>query len=304
MESNVTLQRQQVKKSLMVIVFLVLLVSIIPEILFSELTGAIPGWLHHVRLAALVFIAIVLQFVAPFKHLTTFVVLLIAISFGHILINLVVSIESWSDVFPKHTFVGSFGGNIILKIIQVIPVTVALLVLFKGPKEAYLAKGDLTVKVEEIKWLGIRKHRFSWGRLAVISGLLISLGTILLTIITVTGASVQPDFSRLPVLFPLILALALFNSLCEGIVYRSTVLSSLTNILPKNHLMLVAAALFGIAHFYGAPGGIIGVVMSGLLGWYMCRSMYETKGFASSWIIHFMQDVVIFSTILVLGNFS
>lgn len=304
MDSNVILKKQEVKSSIFVIIFLVILVSIIPEILFSEMTGSIPGWLHYGRLAALALIAISLQLVLPLKHLTKFVMLLIAKSFGHILVNLVAGIEAWTDAFPTHTFLGSFGGDIILKIIQVIPVTLALLVLFKGPAEAYLIKGDLTVKAEEIKWLSIRQDRFSWGRLAVISGLLICLGTILLTVITVTGASVKPDFSLLPVLFPLILVLALFNSLCEGIVYRSTVLSSLKNILPKNQLMLLAAAFFGIAHYYGAPGGIIGVVMSGLLGWYMCRSMFETRGFASSWIIHFMQDVVIFSTILVLGNFS
>ena len=304
MDSNVILKQQEVKISLLVIIFLVILVSIIPEILFIEMTGSIPGWLHYGRLAALALIAVSLQLVAPLKHLTKFVLLLIANSFGHILVNLVAGIEAWTDVFPINTFLGSFGGDIILKIIQVIPVTVALLVLFKRPVETYLAKGDLTVKAEEIKWLGIRKDWLSWGRLAVISGLLISLGTILLTIITVTGASVKPDFSQLPALFPLILVLAMFNALCEGIVYRSAVLSSLKNILPKNQLMLVAAAFFGIAHYYGAPGGIIGVVMSGLLGWYMCRSMYETRGFASSWIIHFMQDVVIFSTILVLGNFS
>ena len=304
MESDVVLKPQAVKSNLIVIIFLVALVSIIPEILFSEMTGSIPGWLHYGRLAALALIAVAFQLAASFKPLTKFVLLMITNTFGLILINLVAEIEGWTRIFPSNTFLGSIGGTIALKIIQVIPVIIALLILFKGPVEAYLSKGDLTVKAEEIKWLGIRKDWLSWGRLAVISGVLISLGTILLTIITVTGASINPDFRRLPALFPLILVMALFNALCEGIVYRSAVLSSLKSILPKNQLMLVAAAFFGIAHYYGAPGGIIGVVMSGLLGWYMCRSMYETRGFASSWIIHFMQDVVIFSTILVLGHFS
>jgi len=69
-------------------------------------------------------------------------------------------------------------------------------------------------------------------------------------------------------------------------------------------VLFIAAMIFGIGHYYGAPSGIVGVVMSGLLGWYLSRSMYETKGFVSSWIIHFLQDVVIFATILLLGNFS
>lgn len=303
MNSSVNSEHQAGKSSLIAIVCLVLLASIFPEILFREMTGSIPGWLHYGRLAVLAMIGFFLQLTAPLKHLTKFVLLLIAMSIGHILVNLVAGIEAWTEFFPMNTFLGSLGGDIILKVIQVIPVTAALLVLFRRPADAYLAKGNLSVKAEEIKWLGIHKNWISWGRLAVISGLLISLGTILLTILTVTGASVEPDFGRLPALFPIILVLALVNALCEGIIFRSAVLSSLKNILPKEQLMLVAAAFFGIAHYYGAPRGIIGVVMSGLLGWYMCRSMYETKGFVSSWIIHFMQDVVIFSTMLVLGSF-
>jgi hypothetical protein len=81
-------------------------------------------------------------------------------------------------------------------------------------------------------------------------------------------------------------------------------MATLKDELPKNQLVLIAALFFGISHFYGAPGGPLGVIMSGLLGWYMCRSMYETKGFVSSWMIHAMQDVVIFSTIFLLGNFT
>lgn len=35
----------------------------------------------------------------------------------------------------------------------------------------------------------------------------------------------------------------------------------------------------------------------------MCRSMVETEGFVAAWIIHFFQDIVIFSTFAVLGGF-
>ena len=69
----------------------------------------------------------------------------------------------------------------------------------------------------------------------------------------------------------------------------------------KEHVIWIAAMFFGIPHYYGVPSGLIGVAMSSLLGWFMCRSMYETKGFVSAWIIHFMQDVVIFSAILILA---
>jgi uncharacterized protein len=41
--------------------------------------------------------------------------------------------------------------------------------------------------------------------------------------------------------------------------------------------------------------------MSSLLGWFLARSMIESRGFLAPWMIHFLQDVVIFSTILLLG---
>jgi hypothetical protein len=98
--------------------------------------------------------------------------------------------------------------------------------------------------------------------------------------------------------------LALLNSFCEGVQYRSAVLGALKDILPKDQQVLIAAIFFGIGHFYGAPSGVVGVFMSGLLGWFLCRSMVETRGFVASWLIHFMQDIVIFSTIVLLGGFS
>ena len=72
--------------------------------------------------------------------------------------------------------------------------------------------------------------------------------------------------------------------------------------LPKGAVVMASAAFFGMAHYYGAPSGVIGVVMSGVLGWFLARAMFETRGFLAPWIIHFLQDVVIFSTIVVVGG--
>ena len=42
------------------------------------------------------------------------------------------------------------------------------------------------------------------------------------------------------------------------------------------------------------PYGIIGVVMATLLGWFLGRSVLETRGIFWAWGIHFLQDVAIF----------
>lgn len=136
----------------------------------------------------------------------------------------------------------------------------------------------------------------------MISGFAIAGGTLWLTLFTVTGFSLPKAVSRLPVHIPFIVPLALVNSLSGGFMFRNAILSSHRHVLPKHHVLLIAA-FFGMAHFHGAPGGFVGVLMSGVLGWYMSRSMYETGGLVAPLIIHFTRDAVIFTTLLLLGTF-
>lgn len=287
---------------LIVIILLTLIASILPEIIFRELTGSVPEGLYLARLIILI-LAGVFSHLLKHDKITNYIIVLSVIVSTEILTRMIFFSNFWQTTFDMNSFIGNFGANILLKVIGTIPVVVVLMILYKSPKAVYLVKGNLSIKSDEIKWLGIKKDEISWGKLSIISAVLISFGTLLLVVFTVTGSSTSFNFNNLIKYFPVALIFAVFNSLCEGIVYRSAILGSLRNTLPKNLAIYIAAMIFGIGHYYGAPSGIVGVAMSGLLGWYMLRSMYETEGFLSSWIIHFMQDLVIFSTILLLSNF-
>jgi Type II CAAX prenyl endopeptidase Rce1-like len=61
--------------------------------------------------------------------------------------------------------------------------------------------------------------------------------------------------------------------------------------------VLITSVYFGIAHYYGVPYGIVGVVMSFIPGWLMGKSMQKTRGFTWAWFIHFCMVVVVFSFI-------
>ncbi len=56
----------------------------------------------------------------------------------------------------------------------------------------------------------------------------------------------------------------------------------------------MAAALFGIGHFFGIPWGWTGIALASFMGWILSKAMLETRGFFWPWWIHFLQDVVIF----------
>jgi len=291
-------------KRVIIPVILVLIASIAIDIILQQTIGYVPVELAYIKILVLTCIYFVSFFSQKLRPLSAFLLILIAILTVNILTGFIQSTNYWKSTFDTTTFAGNFGSSILLKIIGILPILTILFLIFRSRNEFYLCIGDLKQKASRINWLGIKENQITWGKLAIISGLLISLGTILLTIITVTNVSEIKGLGNWLRYLPLILVLALANSFCEGLIFRSAIMATLKDELPKNQLILVAALFFGISHYYGAPGGPLGVLMSGLLGWYMCRSMYETKGFVSSLLIHAMQDVVIFSTLFLLGNFA
>jgi hypothetical protein len=42
----------------------------------------------------------------------------------------------------------------------------------------------------------------------------------------------------------------------------------------------------------------VGVVLAGFLGWFLAKSVLETRGIGLAWFIHFVLDVIIFVAIL------
>ena len=291
-------------KKVIIPVVLVLIASIAIDIILQQTIGYVPAELARIKILALACIYFISFFSQKLRPLSGFLLILLAILTINMLTGFIQTTSFWKSTFNTASFAGNFGSSILLKIIGILPILAVLFLIFRSRSEFYLCIGDLKQKASRINWLGIKENKITWGKLAIISGLLISLGTILLTIITVTNVSEIKGLGNWLSYLPLILLLALANSFCEGLIFRSAIMATLKDELPKNQLVLIAALFFGISHFYGAPGGPLGVIMSGLLGWYMCRSMYETKGFVSSWMIHAMQDVVIFSTIFLLGNFT
>jgi uncharacterized protein len=239
-----------------------------------------------------------------FRQLIKLNLILLVVNVAYLLTGILANTPQYAAWFDSKTFIGQFGGSIALKMVAAGLVVLMLIVLFVDQKSSFLKMGDLRVKADRIDWLGIPQGKISWGKLALISAGLISLGTFLGTVVTVTGFTFVRNLDAWISLVPFILLYALGNSLFEGIIYRNTIISSLFSVLDKKDIVMLGAIFFGVAHYFGAPGGPLGIVMSGVLGWYLCRSMVETQGLLSSWLIHFFQDVVIFSAVILLGGFG
>ncbi len=132
-----------------------------------------------------------------------------------------------------------------------------------------------------------------WIRLGLILCVCITMGTA--AFLWFTGSASLAKLKGVIPALPMILVLAAMNAFAEEVTYRASFLAPLFPAIGKRHSILLTAAFFGLAHFYGEPYGLIGVAMSFILGYILSKAMIETKGFFWPWMIHFLQDVAIFS---------
>ena len=80
-------------------------------------------------------------------------------------------------------------------------------------------------------------------------------------------------------LLPFVLIFAASNAFGEEMIYRAPWLCALENPIGSVQALLITAVYFGIAHFYGVPYGVLGVIMAFIPGWLMGKAMLETLWF-------------------------
>lgn len=211
-------------------------------------------------------------------------------------------------------FVGSWSGGIVIFeslsesinkqiVYQAITLSGAIIFLFilwrfkRTEFQEHFRKGNIAADILPEPMVGIKpkpsENWFHFGRnfAVIISG--VTLIVIYFQIIKGGGITLG---SMLKV-FPFAILFALSNSFVEESITRLGVVVTLKNLVKDRTIPLVSALIFGSVHYWGSPGGFIGVVVAGFLGWLLAKSILETKGIFWAWLIHFLQDVIIFSAL-------
>lgn len=63
--------------------------------------------------------------------------------------------------------------------------------------------------------------------------------------------------------------------------------------------LVMGSLVFGVLHYWGAaPNGLLGAIMSTILGFVLANSIQETRGFFWAFTIHFMLNLPILLFIL------
>lgn len=185
---------------------------------------------------------------------------------------------------------------------QLITFSIALLLAFITSKSFQSGKelltfGKMNAPTEKLSWLGIKPNN-TWRKTTLQLLFAISIPTAVFMGLGIMNAKTHVPFSLQFV--PFILLFAAMNAFTEEIIFRHFLISGLESFLPPKTIYILSGILFGIPHYFGAPGGLIGVFMAGILGYVLAKATVETRGLGVAWIIHFVQDVIIFSALFVL----
>ncbi len=165
--------------------------------------------------------------------------------------------------------------------------------------KSILSIGNISATGEELKIFGIKKGD-SWLKTGVSLSVIISFVTGIFMYFQLKGQTI--DYSLLKTGFIWILIFSLTNSFSEEMIYRVGINAPLNGLLIPNIIFLISAVIFGIAHFKGMPSGIIGIILAGLLGYVLSKSIQETNGIFWAWFIHFLQDVIIIGSLYLLKS--
>jgi membrane protease YdiL (CAAX protease family) len=272
---------------------LTLAVSILPDILFREGAGQLPGWLYAAKVVVLAVFLLTSLFWRKLSGLKLYAAIL-----------LVLYVVQWaagqifSSIHPQNWI--ATGSPFLKEMLAVqaprlavsLLMLLALLALTRSVKRFYFRFGDRDAIAAPIRW--ILDKPTPWKNLGPLMCVCLLLGMIAIT--WLMGTHPTPDqLARALPWLPVVLLCAMLNSLGEELPYRAALLAGLVEPVGARQALAVSAVYFGISHFYGVPYGVMGVALSTFMGWLLGRSMLETRGIFWPWMIHVCLDTVIFS---------
>lgn len=176
--------------------------------------------------------------------------------------------------------------------------TMGIMLILNPESRKFLSLGNLSIIAEKEKWLGIN-GKTSWLNNGLQLLIFISIATGIFMFLGVKYTNSLNNFQFW--FIPFVLLFSLTNSFAEEMIFRFGIIAGLDNHYPKLTILIISAILFGLPHYFGNPSGIIGVIMSGVLGYILCKATIETKCISIAWTIHFVQDIIIFTAIMMMN---
>ncbi len=271
--------------------------SVLPIVLWQELTGR-PAWpwVPLAQAAVLLALLAACRLLPALRPLDGAVRWLLGLAVGwHLFVGGVTAQPAWQDWQRGVPWVARGA------VVQALLFVSTLLLVLLGPgrwgrQTLRLTWGDGEATADPDLVTLFRQP--SWRRLGPFWAVGVSIGTS-----AAMWFAIQPDaaaLARLLPVFPVVLVLAATNAFNEEFLFRNVPLAALPTRLGKVQVLLLTAVCFGLEHYYGNPPGASGVLLAAFLGYVLGKGMLETGGSRWAWLTHWLQDVIIFS-FLVMG---
>lgn len=274
---------------------IILLVSTLPDIAWVELTGSTPVWLTFVKMGLLLALALTAFIWKPLRPLRNyFIVLLAFFGLSELRPRIDFTLPALQAIFGNTVFDARMQAEQTGKLAVALAMIVILLILGYKRHDIFLARGDLRAPIEPAPLLGFPK-RDPWPNFGLQWALYIAVALGVMQYLSLRP-SVDALLRVVPIL-PSILFYAALNAFHEELTYRSPLLATLEPVGGSKQALWMAAYFFGIAHYFGTPGGVVGGLASIFMGWILGKGMVETRGLFWTWWIHFLSDIAIFSFI-------
>jgi uncharacterized protein len=276
----------------------VVLLLTLPQIILGGFMHMDTAWLIPARiilLAILVALTFVSVSIRPLRGLFLIFLVVYAVE-GWFFLTLVPSTTLYQNLFGSNSNLAFFGERL-MRLGAVLVMILVLLGMGFKRRDFYLAVGDLNA-IAEPSPRGIPRKPESWHKFGR-NYALISVGLLLLFMVP----AFQPSFSKLSIGVLLFAALcAAMNAFAEEFLYRSALLPQVLPLFGKYASLLLVPLWFGLAHYFGVPNGITGVIITAIGGWFFAKSMIETRGMGWAWFLHFLADFTVYLVLILAGQ--
>jgi len=270
-----------------------LLISAAPDIIWNELGSGVPAWLPLAKIGLLLVMTLAALVWRPLRPLRNFFLLMIAF-FGltELRPRIDFTLPFLQGLFGNTVFDDRMQAEQIGKLVVALLMIAFMLILGYRRRDFFLTRGHLHAPIEPVRWLGFPKPD-PWPRFGLQWGFYLA-GALALFQYIALRPTLDQLFHVVPVL-PSILFYAALNAFNEEMTYRSPMLTTLEPVGGSKQALWMAAYFFGIAHYFGTPGGLLGGILSIFMGWILGKGMVETRGLFWTWWIHFLADIAIFT---------
>ncbi|HEY3210189.1 MAG TPA: CPBP family intramembrane glutamic endopeptidase [Actinomycetota bacterium] len=234
--------------------------------------------------------------VESLRPLRSFLLTVLALGTGLLAVGLIERSPAWTRWAARASSPKVVFADSALKAIPCLLMAGVLVAKGLRRRDMFVAVGDLRASAG----LPLTERRVSWAWLGAV-GTFVFAGPLAVELAVTT----HPDFGmagKALAALPAAIAFGVFNAAQEEFRFRAGLLAALVPAVGSWQAALMTSALFGFGHWFGHPSGPVGVGMTFLAGFVLAKSMLDTRGSGWAWFMHAVQDVLIFSFLVMAAH--